>query len=436
MPQFMPDDTHRVPPRPAGPRLAISLWDFSWYTQAGPGEPFADLAAAFDQLVERGFNTIRICAMPFLLFSGQVPADDELTVTGLGDDYGQGTRWYTVRGGYTLRPLARLEELFTEAIAHDVRVIVSSWEYQQSACFVTSDVWFRALDAVPGPERASVMATCLSRLVAHLDELGLARAIAYVELHNEVDNCSLVPASPDSHPGHYARLDGPLSAGLDLFRAQRPDTLVTYSIRETWPQDMGDLPPAQVAHFHFYVYGVLGALYEAVGLGHGTSPRPDHDQWPTPTLAGMLRADAPDRDDYRPRSSWQSEATGIDHDLFYVHDWVEPDAWDLWMYEHYQEHRLAMEAQLSDWTAAVASLAGRWGVPAVLGEGVVGYTPLRARFEEDPVGRHLADHTVRACLDAGFWGVMPTSNAAPHHPMWWTDVAWMRSVNDAISHTE
>ena len=34
---------------PSG-RLAITLWDFSWYTQAGPGEPFADLSL-FDGLV-------------------------------------------------------------------------------------------------------------------------------------------------------------------------------------------------------------------------------------------------------------------------------------------------------------------------------------------------------------------------------------------------
>ena len=27
-------------------RLAITLWDFSWYTRAGEGEPYADLERA------------------------------------------------------------------------------------------------------------------------------------------------------------------------------------------------------------------------------------------------------------------------------------------------------------------------------------------------------------------------------------------------------
>ena len=48
-------------------RLTITLWDFSWYVRTGPGEPFEDLDAAFAQAVERGYNTVRICAMPFLL---------------------------------------------------------------------------------------------------------------------------------------------------------------------------------------------------------------------------------------------------------------------------------------------------------------------------------------------------------------------------------
>ncbi|GIH15150.1 cellulase-like family protein [Rugosimonospora africana] len=423
---------HR-PNRPAGPRLAISLWDFSWYTQAGPGEPFENLDEAFDQLLDRGFNAVRICALPFLLFSGRVP-DTDLTVCGLGHDYGQRTRWYNVRGGYPLRPLDRLEQLFDSAGRHGVRVIVSSWEYQQSPCFVTSDVWFRALAAVPPADRCQLMAQSLARLVEHLSARGLAGPIAYLELHNEVDNCGVCPPTPGDPPGHYARLRVPLRQGLATLRQARPDLLSTYSIGETWPIELTELADeVGVAHFHFYVYGVLAALYQAVGLGHGTGARPAVEHWPTPTLAGMLRPDAPRRADYRPDASWQTRATGIDGDLFYVHDWVDPDRWDLWLYEHYQEHRLAMRAALTDWVAAVAAHAGRLGVPAVLGEGVVGYTPRLSRFEEDAVGKDLAEHTVRGCLDHGYWGAVLTSNAAPQHPMWWTDQSWMRRLNAQIT---
>ncbi|GLY98867.1 cellulase-like family protein [Actinoplanes sp. NBRC 103695] len=47
---------------------AVTLWDFTWYTRTGVGQPFHDLDEAFRQAVERGFDTVRICAMPVLLF--------------------------------------------------------------------------------------------------------------------------------------------------------------------------------------------------------------------------------------------------------------------------------------------------------------------------------------------------------------------------------
>lgn len=418
-------------PAPAD-RLAISLWDFSWYTQAGPGEPFADLDRAFAEAVERGFNTVRICAMPFLLFSGRVPDPDRIEVRGLGERFGQRTRWYNVRGGYRLDGLRRLIRLFEAAARHHCRVIVSSWEYQQSPCFADTDRWHRALAAVPGQDRAEAVAESLAALLDHLAERGLADRVAYVEVHNEADNCDLVPGTTEA--GHYARLRGPLSRAVDLLRARHPAIPVTYSLGEPWPEELADLPEqAQVAHFHFYLYGVLGALYQAVGLGHGTEERPRTDGWPTPELAAMLRPDAPAFAGYRPDRPWALAATGIPRELFYVHDWVDPERWDRWLEERYPEHRDAMLKTVDRWTEAVAGHARRHRVPAVLGEGVLGYTPLQARFEEDAAGRELVEYTVDRCLDAGFWGVVPISNAAPHHPLWYTGREWLRRVNAHVA---
>ncbi|MFB7927714.1 cellulase-like family protein [Streptomyces sp. NPDC056039] len=416
----------------SGDRLAITLWDFSWYTQAGPGEPFADLDRAFAETVERGFNTVRICAMPFLLFSGRVPNPESIQVRGLGKEFGQRTRWYNVSGGYPLDGLRRLVDLFEAAARYDCRVIVSSWEYQQSPSFADTDAWHRALAAIPGPDRAEVMADALAGLLDFLTERGLADQVAYVEVHNEVDNCSLVPG--DGTTSHYARLRDPLGRAVDLLRARHPAIPVTYSLGEPWPDEIDDLPEqAQNAHFHFYVYGVLGALYEAVGLGHGTEAAPETAAWPTPELAGMLRPDAPAFADYHPDEPWRLQATGIPRELFYVHDWVDPDRWDLWLYENYQSHRQAMRETLAQWVDSVAAFARRRGVPAFLGEGVVGYTPLLTRFEEDAVGKDLAEFVVDRCLAAGFHGVVLTSNAAPHHPMWLTDSDWMRRVNARVT---
>lgn len=101
----------------------------------------------------------------------------------------------------------------------------------------------------------------------------------------------------------------------------------------------------------------------------------------------MLRPDAPDFADYQPDEPWRLAATGIPRELFYALDWVDPDRWDLWLYENYPAHRQAMRDTLAGWVDAVAEFARRRGIPAVLGEGVVGYTPSSPASRRTPSAR-------------------------------------------------
>src|SRR5690606_20840708 len=48
-------------------RLAVCLWDFSWYTRAGAGEPYESVEQAMAETADRGYNAVRICAAPLLL---------------------------------------------------------------------------------------------------------------------------------------------------------------------------------------------------------------------------------------------------------------------------------------------------------------------------------------------------------------------------------
>ena len=151
-------------------RLAITLWDFSWYTLAGQGEPYADLDAALDEAVERGYNAIRICAAPLLLFGG-LGLDDlavDLEIEGLGrsprgEVYGNGTRWYDVPGGFRLDLRARLFDLLRGARARGIVIILASWEYQQSPAFAADPRWFAAIDAVALDERYDLLADATTR---------------------------------------------------------------------------------------------------------------------------------------------------------------------------------------------------------------------------------------------------------------------------------
>ena len=78
----------------------------------------------------------------------------------------------------------------------------------------------------------------------------------------------------------------------------------------------------------------------------------------------------------------------------------------------------ALRREIESRVIAIAEWARAQRIPALVGEGWVGYTPLHGTFEEGPTGRALAEHGIDTALEHGVWGVVLCSNAAPHHPMW------------------
>src|SRR5690606_23293437 len=136
---------------------------------------------------------------------------------------------------------------------HDCRVIVSSWEYQQSPSFLADDSWHQALTRVPPKQRVNALADALADLVDLLKSEGLDDRVAFVELHNEVQY-SRLPAEG---------LQRLLEAGIDRFRARHPGVQVTANYARVPVGQMRTLPRnMDVAVFHPYVYGVLGQLVE------------------------------------------------------------------------------------------------------------------------------------------------------------------------------
>ena len=407
-------------------RLAISLWDFSWYTRAGAGEPFEDLDRAMTEAVDRGYNAVRICAAP-LLVAGGLGLDGlaaDLPVEGLGPAptggyYGMRTRWYDTPGGYRIDVRSRLFELLGAARRHGVVVILASWEYQQSPAFAGDPRWFAAIDAVPLGDRFRVLGDAWDRLHVEIAAAGLADVIAFTELHNEVD-FSILPALDDGH-------DASGVAALERLRARHPAQLVTASYGKPPHLAMHRVSPALgVAQFHVYSYGVLDALQRRIDIrSEGT------EGFPNSELRALLRADAPTFAEYGRPTEWKLRATVITDQMLYGYDWIDAGAWDAWLDAHYAEYREVMLREIESRVIAVAERA-RWrGVPAVVGEGWVGYTPRDGGFEEGPAGLALAEHGIRTALEHGVWGVVACSNAAPHHPMW-ADAAWQRRMNALV----
>ncbi|MGD8168425.1 cellulase-like family protein [Herbiconiux sp. P16] len=414
-------------------RLTITLWDFSWYTRAEPGGPFADLDAACARAADLGYNAIRICAAPLLLFSGlefeRRPLDalaGDLEIEGLGPSprggfFGQRTRWYDAPGGYRLDLRDRLLELFEAAERHGLVVVLASWEYQQSPAFARSSHWFEAIDAVPLSLRYALLGASWNRMIDFLTEAGHRATIALVELHNEVDFSILPPLGEGADAGTGG------AAEVVRLRRAHPDLLITASYGKPPHLAMHQVPEGLgAAQFHVYSYGVLDALQKLVDIRSEGS-----EGFPNTMLASLLLPDAPTPAEYGRAASWKYRATVVTDQMIYGYDWIDPTAWDRWLDDHYEPYREVMRREIESRVIAIAEWA-RWkGVPAVVGEGWIGYTPLHGTFEEGPVGRALAEHGIRTALDHGVWGMVLCSNAAPHHPMW-ADERWQREMNREI----
>lgn len=405
--------------------LTITLWDFSWYVRTGPGEPFEDLDAAFAEAVARGYNTVRICAMPFLLFGSGLDTS-ALALGPLGGDYGQRVRWYDVGTPTTIDAREHLLELFRAARRHDCFVIVSSWEYQQSPAFAREPAWYDALRAVAPEERAERLADAHAELQSWLVAEGLDDRVAFTEIHNEVQAGHLVEGLSGGRAAAVVELRPRLERAVDRFHARHPDRLCTVNYAGVPHGGMRGIPEnVDVLVVHPYVYGVLQALIEEFGL------RGDVAHFPQARAeAELLLPGAPPLEDWTvpEQDRWKLDATIICRPEMYVHDWGDAGAFDRWLYDHYGEHRVAMADRLTLWLEVAADWAAAHDVPLVLGEGWVGYTPLEGTFEEGPVGAAICRRAVAEAGRVGAWGTVVCSNAAPHHPMW-HDVALQIECN-------
>jgi len=407
-------------------RLTITLWDFSWYVRTGLGEPFEDLDRAFDDAVERGYNTVRICAMPYLLFGSGLDTT-ALHLGPLGGAYGQRVRWYDVGAPTVIDARRHLLALFESAKRHDCYVIVSSWEYQQSSSFAETSDWFDALIAIDPEDRAEAQAVAQAGLVDFLAAHDLADRIAFVEVHNEVQAGHLADGIPGTMDERAIGLRPRLERAVAAFHALQPTVPVTVNYAHVPAGAMRGIPEnIDVLVTHPYVYGVLDAFIAEYGLRGSVA---DFDQ---NKARDILRPGAPPITAWGPDADWRNHATIICAPEIYVHDNGDAEAIDRWLYRHYGAWEQAMYDRLTLWLDVARDWALVHGVPLVFGEGWIGYTPRDGRFEEGPVGAEFCRRAMDESIRVDAWGTIVCSNAAPQHAMW-ADVALQQQCNAAFS---
>ncbi len=145
--------------------LAITMWDFSWLERRWPGAGYEDWDKALDELVERGYNAVRIDAYPHLVANG--PTKEWLLLP----------QWNTQDWGspdlnrVTVMPA--LLEFIAKCHQRDIRVGLSSW-YRED------EQGMRLKISGPDMQADQWVAT-----LGHIQKAGLLDAILYVDLCNE-----------------------------------------------------------------------------------------------------------------------------------------------------------------------------------------------------------------------------------------------------------
>ena len=145
---------------------AITMWDFSWLERRWPGAGYEDIEQALDELVERGYDAVRIDAYPHLIFNDPEAEYELLPVWGVND-------WGAPMRCKVRNIQKELLDFIRACAERGVAVALSSWFRRD-----TGESW-RWLSS---PEKHAEAWSCVLQAIA---EAGLSQHILYCDLCNE-----------------------------------------------------------------------------------------------------------------------------------------------------------------------------------------------------------------------------------------------------------
>lgn len=154
---------------------AITMWDFSWLERRWPGAGYEDWDQVLDELLERGYNAIRIDAYPHLI------AENPIKKWLLKEVWNQQDWGSPDMNEVQVQP--NLNLFLSKCKERDIKVGLSSWFR------LDVDEVCLKLDT---PEK---LADCWLATLRSIEEEGLLDTILYVDLCNEWPGDSWAPFS-------------------------------------------------------------------------------------------------------------------------------------------------------------------------------------------------------------------------------------------------
>ena len=355
--------------------LAITMWEFSWLERRWPGAGYEDWDKALSELVERGYDAIRIDPYPHLIYEDP------------GREYLLLPVWSTQDWGSPginrVQVQPNLNRFLERCRAYGVRVGLSSW-------FRTDEEDLR-MKLTTAQKHGEAWLSVLRSI----EEGGLIDTILYVDLCNEWTGDAWCPFFVNDPPEA-------IWSGWDTIRSKEWMTGSIAVLRKHFP----DIP---------YTFSFTGEVNgETVGKGP----------------LDML--------DFLEPHIWMTSYNGGE---FYKEAGYNYERFDYTGYRNmalngkriYEERKDYWQKGLKDQIRLAAKWSERLKQPLITTEcwGVVDYKdwPL---LDWGYVKELCALGTLEAAK-TGRWLAMATSNfCGPQFVGMWRDVAWHRTLTDAI----
>jgi len=369
-------------------RLTIAMWDFSWLYMHHKGGAFEDFEKATDELLERGFNTVRIDAFPLLI----AQMKQEQKQTWQFPEQSQST-WGFITQPHALNIPAVLIEFMEITKRKHIFVILSSWGAGDRSKFSDRqkfwEAWEMTLDI--------------------LSEQNLLDHVLYVDLDQEFPFFSpFQPALQELGKQPAAGEGGGLSEAMEAagqakwgwnarqmafvkdyfnstlrhFQKKYPRLRFTFSLTAYWDEIRSMKLPLDVLELHIWL---------------------DQDRFDARTGFNTLNKVRDDAVDYKAymqsiRQTFKSIRPmlfkQLENRMQYAYNWsneipaplVTTEAWGPWWHMDHPD----LEWQwLYDWCEQAAALAENYS----------------------------------------FWGITPWNFS---HPYWenWSNISWYRRVNE------
>lgn len=350
---------------------AIAMWDFSWLERRWPGAGYEDWDRALDELVERGYDAVRIDCYPHLVAAGPAKL---WTLKPKWDVQDWGAPTFV-----QVRVVPELHTFIGKCAQRGIKVGLSSW-YRE-------DETDQQLTVSDGGKMATAWIATLRGIAA----AGLLDHILYVDLCNEWGNAATAP---------YAQLKLPWGMWTDPrslawmrraiadVRAAFPMLPLLFSFDDNVPDHYvrTDIAFLDGIEQHLWMAGENNdEFYKKVGYNYERFSQTGYH-------------------------NMQRHAVAV-----------------------YTEKPAYWRKLLTDKIAAVAAAARRSGQPLMTTEGwgVIDYKDW-PMLPWDWVKDLCAVGTLTASA-TGQWAAICTSNfCGPQFRGMWRDVAWHRRLTDAI----